>query len=52
VISHARWHITGRNCNARPPRVKEHFPELKLKCFFVDFSGIHMAGAGEIEQVA
>jgi Putative carbonic anhydrase len=32
--------------------VKGNFPELSLKCFFIDFGGIHMVGAAEIEQVA
>ena len=32
--------------------VKENFPQLALKCFFVDFSGIHKVVAGKTEQVA
>jgi hypothetical protein len=32
--------------------VKQHFPELALSCFFVDFEGIHQAEASEGEQVA
>jgi carbonic anhydrase len=32
--------------------VKEHFPALTLKCFFVDFSGVHAAKTADIEQVA
>jgi carbonic anhydrase len=32
--------------------VKETFPQLTLQCFFVDFSGIHEAGAADVEDVA
>src|SRR5437868_9615031 len=32
--------------------VKQHFPELILKRFFVDFSGVHSANESEVEEVA
>jgi carbonic anhydrase len=32
--------------------VKQEFPALALKCFFVDFAGIHLVELAEIEQVA
>ncbi len=32
--------------------IKQHFPELALSCFFVDFEGIHRVEASEVEQVA
>jgi carbonic anhydrase len=33
-------------------QVKQHFPELILKRFFVDFSGVHSANESEVEEVA
>jgi hypothetical protein len=32
--------------------VKQNFPALTLKCFFVDFGGIHSVNLAEVEQVA
>jgi hypothetical protein len=32
--------------------VKQNFPDLTLKCFFVDFGGIHAVALTDIEQVA
>ena len=32
--------------------VKQHFPELMLRRFFVDFEGIYSAGQSDVEEVA
>jgi hypothetical protein len=32
--------------------VRNHFPEIRTKCFFVDFTGVHSADEPEVEDVA